>query len=478
MQAATDLHESDILDLSPELLGKVFDFLNYLEFYQTISRVCRAFRQAASHTQTAAELDLTGSLLTGEWGPGRTLQSIVERQQEEGLLAHIRLCGGRIDSFRATLGRLETLEATSITLDVSAALGPDVCVFEIATKAKSALGGVRTDQLPAVVARWQKIDNLELPLAGPLLDEHLEAIAEADSNMMTLSYAKALASDEHFFGFTRDGWGNFDRLYNLSLIGGALHHTWGLGDMKSVNILQLSKCKQLSLEGLQSSTSLRWLLLKQPDLQHSATATWHQQLKDLPNLRHLTLDGRPFGHDNSDYGSRAFLDLFTITQLDTLSLRHCKLDDGGEDLKELGTPHAPHLTSLSISGSIDWPDLNFASLPNLASLHLKSPFDLLPASMAALTKLTSLGCERTCPADDAFNGSVIGSLTSLRQLILLDCEGIELSEAAWLPLTRSTNLAFVRLRGSCPAQNSESWLQMVNFVVALKSKPGVQLHLE
>ncbi len=479
LQDAPDPHsERHILDLSPELLGKVFDFLFYLEFYQTIPRVCRAFRRAASHSQMAAQLDLTGSLMTGEWGPDRTLQSVLERQQEEGLLAYIRLCGGRIDSFRATLGQLKTPEATSIILDVSAALGPEVYDFEIAVKAKSALGGLSTDQLPRLVALWQKIHNLELPLAGPLLDEHLEAIAKTDPTMMTLSYAKALAADEHFFGFTRDGWGKFDSLYNFALIGGALHHTWGLGDMQSLDILQLSKCKQLSLAGLQPSTSLRWLLLKQPDLQHSATATWHQQLKDLPSLRHLTLDGHPCSHDKNNYGSRDFLDLFTITQLDTLTLRHCILTNGGHDLAELGTPHAPHLTSLSISGGIEWPDLNFASLPNLASLHLNLPFDMLPASMAALTRLTSLACERTSPTDGIFNGNMIGSLTSLHKLILLGCEGIELSEAAWVPLTSSTSLAFVRLRGSCPAQDCESWLQMVNFVVALKSRPGVQLHLK
>ncbi len=271
-------------------------------------------------------------------------------------------------------------------LEISSELGPDVTSLEIAAGVNTALGGLETTHLPELVANKSSIHHIELPLAGPLLDEHLEAIAAADPYMMMLSYASALPSDEHHFAFTGHGWGRFKNLWNLSLTGGALHHTWGLGNIPLTR-LHLSHCNELSLAGLQKSATLECLSLTHPDLQHTAAISWLQQLKDIPSLRRLTLEGPPVAQTSSSSRPGALTALFTVKQLEALTLTSCHPHDD-EGLWS-ATPYAPHLTALSISGSMEWPLVDFDNVPNLACLNLTLPFRALPTRLSTLTKLTS-----------------------------------------------------------------------------------------
>ncbi len=75
MSSAYGSRGSNFLSLSPDLLGRIFDQLAFLDLYQTVPRVCHAFRRALAHTGMAGMLDLTGWMCYArESGPDRTLQ--------------------------------------------------------------------------------------------------------------------------------------------------------------------------------------------------------------------------------------------------------------------------------------------------------------------------------------------------------------------------------------------------------------------
>lgn len=450
-----------------------------MERLQTPTRVCRGFRKAFA----ASRLDLTAKqTVTGAPGPGRSLESLQAQGQRGPFLDWMRQHGCQAKEFRAALGKLEAPEASSFISSIGSLLGSRLEQFEIASRHRRGQGGLETSSLVEMVKNWDLLMfNIELPLAGPLMDEHLEALAENDPVMMSLSYAKALAQRSNFFGFTRDGWRGFARLANLTLSGGGLHHTWGLGDIP-VEILHLSHGSHLSLEGLRSSSTLHYLCLDHPDLEDSDAEPWVQQLQAISSLRSLDLDGPPVGQQRGV--STDLAPLFHITQLKVLRIMKWKPTDHGILLSQMPIPPCPQLTELVISGRINELQLDCAALPNLKTLALEMPIHELPASLTSLTKLTYLRIKREEDevALPALNVTMIGELMSLHDLCLIDCIGLCIPEdEAWRALSQSPVLRMVDLSGSCPSQDHMSWLQMAEFVLAIMKRtdqPPVQLKLD
>lgn len=467
-----------LADLPQEVLCKIFKRLDYMEMLRTPTRVCRAFRKALA----VSRLDLTAKQIFGEPGPGRSLESLVARGERKPFLDWLRQHGCQAKEFRAALGKFEAPEASSFISTIASLLGSRLEQFEIASQYRYDQGGLQTSCLAEMVKNWDLLMfNIELPLAGPLMDEHLEALAENDPIMMSLSYPKALAQASNFFGFTRDGWRGFARLDNLSLIGGGLHHTWGLGDI-TLQILHLSHGSCLSLVGLRSSTTLHWLLLDHPDLQNSDAEPWVQQLQAISTLRSLDLDGPPVGQSRGI--STDVAPLFHITQLEVLRIKKWKPTDHGSLLSQMPIPACPQLTELVIAGKITELQLDCAALPNLKELVLEMPIHELPASLTSLTKLTGLRIKREEAADasQVLNVTMIGQLMSLRMLALNDCIGLHIPEdEAWHALAKSPDLRTVNLSGSCPSQDHMSWLQMAEFILAIMKRtdlPPVELNLD
>lgn len=465
-----------LADLPPELLQKVFKELGYLGMLRTVPRVCRAFRKAFA----IRELDLTGNYGGMEPGPGRTLESLENTGQTEGLVQWVQRHGTHLQGFRAALGKLESCKASQILAAISSKLGSELRAFEIATTYQTDCCGLTSRMLPVLAAEWKSMISIELSLAGPLMDEHLQALAYTNVEFLFLSYPQALSPQTDRFEFTQAGWKGFGGLRTLELEGGGIHHTLGLGELP-LDDLRLRHCSRLSLQGLATSSTLSRLALVEPDLIHSETLSWFQPLQSISSLKHLDLEGPLFGEV---HGTSAVLSqLLLLSQLVSIDLSNWKPPDRGLDPALLVVPPCQQLTSLCLRGNLHFLCLDFAALSGLKALTLIMPIRSCSVDMSHLTNLTSLMIQRE--DDDGHNALLdvtwIGQLLSLNTLQLIDCVGLHFpQDRAWEPLARSPSLRVVDLNGSSPSQDHMSWLQMAEFILSIKDRgslPPVELKL-
>lgn len=372
-----------LLDLPPEVVTQIFNKLEYLEALRTGTRVCRGLRRVSS----VSILDLTGYVPSrAEAGPGRSLDFIEKQGHREYLLQWLGRYGHTLWELRAALGTLSNPQASAIIESIAVRLGSRLSHFEISSQYQHDQGGLETTMLANVLAGMRDLSSLELPLTGHLTDSHLQAIAHAQPRSLDLSYARNLDSSANSFAYTKDGWKNFEHLSCLSLTGGRLHHTWGLADAPITNMC-LSHGSHLSLAGLKSASSLTHLFLEQPDLQHSSASPWIQQLKDIASLRSLHLRGQPFGSMPQQSATQA--QLFQVSQVKSLGIYGWAIADGW-GMARVDISKCPQLTELHLSGSHQWPNLNFEALPCLKSLTMEFPASVLPSSLSTLTQLTRL----------------------------------------------------------------------------------------
>lgn len=490
-QATCGLPGVGLADLPPEMLTRIFDHLEYLEALRTAPRVCRALRRVCG----VSRLDLTAYLPDCERaGPGRSLESLDKAGQTDDLLQWLRRYGGTLWEFRAALGKLGTPEACATLQAIAERLGPTLSNFEISSEFRQPHGGLETSLLAGTLAGLENLSSIELPLSGQLTDCHLHALAKAQPKHLSLSYAFTLDRASNSFGYTQEGWSSFEALSHLSLTGGAIHHTWGLANAPIIN-LHLSHGRQLSLAGLKASSSLTYLCLDQPDLQHSNDSPWFQQLQHIASLRSLQLNGQPFGSVLPS--SAVAAQVFHVSQLQSIGISAWVSDysDNGSSLSHNGIASCPQLTDLCLSGDLFWPSSTFEAFPRLQSLRLECPNTILPSSLSTLTQLSYLYISRSgdnlIDEDSVpLNVNMVGHLVALQDLSLVDCRELEIwEEEAWLTLAASPLLQSVDLSGSWAAADrhwpaadrQQCWVVMTRFIIALKARralPAVALWLD